>query len=429
MTFRAAQGTARGCTIHIEEILFLCGVPSEDGAGELENDTAPPTPNAIDHAPRDVDLTDALAPSPTGWCSDVGSCWSMATSDEAWEATAANEGPTYDLTSSSALALYSTTESCPQRLCHPQMTALSPSDERQPEECLKKSCIARSTRSLASSSVGPTRSASRETPAKINAESTEDGKFPQPDGFCPALLPRCLNTWLSSSTCTSNTASSCFCRSETLVVDVMGCIEAWAQSASERSIAVTCLSGICAKYIPENPAIVTARPTMTDSMPDALGLVCAETEDHIPSSERRCTTVTYRSTTANRTASAVADGNLGTITPLPYTNPNTTLTIPLIYLGTSTVTYAPSTWYESDRQWTLSSSASADSSWPIFSYRPLNISDTVTPTGRATVSGSLGGFKGNTSTQTVRPFASGATRFDIWTLELTLAVVISLTVI
>lgn len=421
MTFRATQGIPHNCSIYIESIDFFCDLAPMHGS-DLETIDTALAAHTFGQSPREGVLTHASMPMSSTKCTDSSSCWLVATSGDSWIPTTVEEDDMYGLTSSSASAIYPTTEPCLQSWCHSVRTGPTPSGEtRQPQECKEGPCFAQSTQSLASSSVGPTRSGTHQIPTQTNAEATTDDQSPHSDGFCPTLLPRCLNTWLSSSWCTTNTASDCFCRSEVLVADVMACMEAWAQSPSERFAGVTCLSGICAGYIRENPAIITARPTMTELTSGALASVCPDTDEHVPVSERKCTTVTYHPAIANHTKTAIAVAGSGTIAPLPYTNSAKTLTIPLIYLGTSTVINAPTAHWQPH---SLNDSASASPFWPAHSHRPFDPPAAENSTGYATASESSSGFPGNFSVQTVKPFASGASRYDIWILGLTLVGVI-----
>ncbi|KAG0650300.1 hypothetical protein D0Z07_2959 [Hyphodiscus hymeniophilus] len=113
-------------------------------------------------------------------------------------------------------------------------------------------CDASATESLASSaSVGLITSSTVSAPA-----STET--LP-----CPDVLPQCLNTWLYTTGCNSNTDSECYCPSSSFVSTVFECLSAHGASSDEVASAQTYFQGICAAHVSSNPAIVTAASTIT----------------------------------------------------------------------------------------------------------------------------------------------------------------------
>lgn len=79
---------------------------------------------------------------------------------------------------------------------------------------------------------------------------------------CPSVLPQCMNTWLYITGCIDNTDTSCYCPSSSFVSEVYDCLSAFGASNWEISAAQTYFQGICAPYIPSNPAIVTACSTI-----------------------------------------------------------------------------------------------------------------------------------------------------------------------
>ena len=80
-----------------------------------------------------------------------------------------------------------------------------------------------------------------------------------PGSGCPETVPRCLNTWLFATECADNADADCYCKLDGFVNNVVGCVQAWG-SDDEFENAVSFFAGICAKYIPQNPAIITAIP-------------------------------------------------------------------------------------------------------------------------------------------------------------------------
>jgi hypothetical protein len=102
-----------------------------------------------------------------------------------------------------------------------------------------------------------------------SATTSSDAEVPSqtyeaPD--TPDLLPQCVNTWIGQTKCKNNADSTCYCKDAEFVKQVMGCIEAWSDDDSKTQGASSYFQGICAPYVPENPAIITAcppKPTVT----------------------------------------------------------------------------------------------------------------------------------------------------------------------
>ncbi|KAI9868649.1 MAG: hypothetical protein M1813_004499 [Trichoglossum hirsutum] len=130
-----------------------------------------------------------------------------------------------------------------------------------------------------------------------------------PDSGCPELVPRCLNTWIFSTGCADNADASCYCKLDGFVNNVVACVQSWGSEA-ELENAVSFFAGICAAYIPQNPAIITAIP-------------CPLTAGYTPPS--------LPAPTVSVTASAVA--------PPPKSVPLTTITasVPCPVTKTTTV--------------------------------------------------------------------------------------------
>ena len=84
---------------------------------------------------------------------------------------------------------------------------------------------------------------------------------------CPDVLPQCVNTWIGQTECKDNSDSSCYCRDAEFVKNVMGCIEAWSDDDSKTEGSASYFQGICAPYVPENPAIITACPSVGKPTP------------------------------------------------------------------------------------------------------------------------------------------------------------------
>ena len=88
----------------------------------------------------------------------------------------------------------------------------------------------------------------------------------------PAALPKCLHQWLNMTDCKGNTDSFCYCKDSEFISKVMGCINSNSDSSSQASSAASYLRGICAEYVSQNPAIITAGPSTTApiTLPTAL---------------------------------------------------------------------------------------------------------------------------------------------------------------
>jgi hypothetical protein len=79
------------------------------------------------------------------------------------------------------------------------------------------------------------------------------------------LLPQCLNTWMFQANCKDNKDYPCYCKNPELITNVMGCVKAWAKDESDSKTAATFLMGLCAPFVPQNPAIITAYGTMNSN--------------------------------------------------------------------------------------------------------------------------------------------------------------------
>ncbi|CAI7599264.1 unnamed protein product [Penicillium palitans] len=126
---------------------------------------------------------------------------------------------------------------------------------------------------------------------------------------CPNVVPKCLNTWLTIPKCDSNSDAACFCPSTEFTDKVSGCIRAWSSSKKEEDSALAFFAGICAPFVPENPAIVDIATTCTSSKPvpktTAGPKVTPSTRTVVvtvgvptPTPKAPCTTISWASHTA-----------------------------------------------------------------------------------------------------------------------------------
>ena len=104
------------------------------------------------------------------------------------------------------------------------------------------------------------------------------GPSVQPAKTCPDVLPKCLNTWMYKTGCKDNTDKDCYCKNADYTKNVIGCVTAWGADNDKIQKALSYLAGICAAYVPENPAIITACPTtFTLDMPKPTGTTAEPT--------------------------------------------------------------------------------------------------------------------------------------------------------
>ncbi|KXJ93952.1 hypothetical protein Micbo1qcDRAFT_158868 [Microdochium bolleyi] len=93
------------------------------------------------------------------------------------------------------------------------------------------------------------------------------GSLPAPPPLetapCPPVVPSCLNTWLFIVKCIDNTDSSCYCPDSKFVTSVFDCMYAHGETDDIIKEAVEYFQGICAPYVPQNPAIGTGAQTIT----------------------------------------------------------------------------------------------------------------------------------------------------------------------
>jgi hypothetical protein len=129
-----------------------------------------------------------------------------------------------------------------------------------------------------------------------------------------------LNTWLFIEGCSSNTDTNCFCPSTDFVTNVFSCLSAYGASDTEISLAQTYFQGICAPYIPSNPAIVTC----------ASSVIATVSQTAVP-----VTTITVQ-TTVTVPCTETTGVSSGYIIPSSYTTTtiSTVVTVPQVVFTT-----------------------------------------------------------------------------------------------
>ncbi|KAK3367036.1 hypothetical protein B0T24DRAFT_378887 [Lasiosphaeria ovina] len=152
---------------------------------------------------------------------------------------------------------------------------------------------------------------------------------------CPDVVPSCLSTFILSVGCSDNSDSSCYCPDEIFVKNIFNCIYAHGATDQIVSEAVIFFQGICAQYVPTNPAIATGATVTTyitvSATPTAVAPVyttitvdqtvvvpCTDSAGvTIPSSS---TTVTI-STTLSVPQVGFTTGTAGSVGLIPVTTP------------------------------------------------------------------------------------------------------------
>ncbi|KAJ5360244.1 hypothetical protein N7517_009435 [Penicillium concentricum] len=153
---------------------------------------------------------------------------------------------------------------------------------------------------------------------------------------CPNVVPKCLNTWLSIPKCDSNSDAACFCPSTEFTDKVSSCIQAWSSSKSEEDSALAYFAGICAPFVPKNPAIVDIASTCTTTFTSSVYAPITTADPKITHTfvetvdvatsvpQPPCTTISWASHTATVplvefstvTCSSTTSVNLVVVTPV-----------------------------------------------------------------------------------------------------------------
>ncbi|KAK4893829.1 hypothetical protein LTR27_007855 [Elasticomyces elasticus] len=154
--------------------------------------------------------------------------------------------------------------------------------------------------------------------------------YPTPD--TPDVLPSCLNTWMYETGCKDNSDSDCYCKDAEFVKHVYGCISAWAGSNEDTTAAASQFMGICAPYVPANPAVITGCPsTITPVATPTPYVSSSEVSPESSSAPAVPSTITYYSTQEVTVTSCAAD-----ITNCPASS--TVISVSSVPISTSVVT-------------------------------------------------------------------------------------------
>ncbi|KAL8902702.1 MAG: hypothetical protein Q9207_004454 [Kuettlingeria erythrocarpa] len=88
-----------------------------------------------------------------------------------------------------------------------------------------------------------------------------------PPAPCPTVLPKCMKTWITLTTCKDNSDSNCYCQNADFTQSVQDCVSAWASSGTDVQGALSYLAGICAPHVSQNPGIITHVPKTITLVP------------------------------------------------------------------------------------------------------------------------------------------------------------------
>lgn len=254
VTFKPKKGESgknekgESCSIGIHSIDFKCGEASSSTQPAY---SVPPTSSAPAYTTSATDLTSETE-------SSTSAVSSYPTTSSVIDTTSTTEGSpeTSSVPSIPAYSSYanvSTTYSATSAVTAPTSyeTTTSSSTDVSPEGTAPSY---ESSSTVAHNSSAPAYSATTSSDVEVPTQTYEAPNTPD-------ILPQCINTWIGQSDCKDNADFSCYCRNSDLINKVMECIDAWSDDDEKTQAAAGYLQGICAPYVPENPAIITACPS------------------------------------------------------------------------------------------------------------------------------------------------------------------------
>ncbi|KAL8669084.1 MAG: hypothetical protein Q9168_006309 [Polycauliona sp. 1 TL-2023] len=109
---------------------------------------------------------------------------------------------------------------------------------------------------------GPVSSNTNNSPGGIPSPPAQ-----APPAQCPAVLPNCMKTWITITTCKDTTDSSCYCLDAGFTKTVQECVSAWAANKNDVQGALSNLAGICADHVSKNPGIIVNVPKTITLVP------------------------------------------------------------------------------------------------------------------------------------------------------------------
>jgi hypothetical protein len=141
-----------------------------------------------------------------------------------------------------------------------------------------------------------------------------------------------------------------FCKNNDFINKVYGCLSSWSQSADNTTNGVSYLIGLCAAYIPENPAIVTGCPSTvtpavyTPPAPTKSSPITDASPPPTAPASVPCTTITYSSEVIVPATYSTGSSQGSEIPSSSCTSTIvTTVTVPQVQITTLTVTESGST--------------------------------------------------------------------------------------
>ena len=204
---------------------------------------------------------------------------------------------------------------------------ITPNDYTSMAYCYGSTCSVSSSSTISHSSTASTSASADNATSSIPLD-------------CPTVLPRCLNTWMFMSGCKDNTDLDCFCTKKEYVENVMGCVSAWSETNGEMEGAASYLMGICADYVEDNPAIITAcTASVTTSQAGSAASSIAHTSSKARDGTMAWTTI-FISTILVVAATQSTGISAGFVIPgsSRTTDLMTTVSVPQVQFATATVT-------------------------------------------------------------------------------------------
>ncbi|GAB7323587.1 hypothetical protein MBLNU13_g07081t1 [Cladosporium sp. NU13] len=296
VTFKPKKGESGkneagdSCSIGIHSIGFNCGDNSPSSSTQPAytvptTSSAPAYTSSASEYTSEVETTSS-APASYGSSSEVETISSYGSSSAEVPTTSSTESSpetTGDVGSISSYGsetpITSSTESSPETTSLPVFSSYANVSSTLPVESSvgvpTSYAVTESSTEVSPESTAPvyetssTVSTNSSVPA-YSATTSSDVEVPTQTYTtpnCPDVLPQCVSTWIGQTECKDNSDSSCYCRDAGFVKNVMGCIEAWSDDDSKTEGSASYFQGICAPYIPENPAIITACPSVGKPTP------------------------------------------------------------------------------------------------------------------------------------------------------------------
>ncbi|KAI4251266.1 MAG: hypothetical protein L6R42_008453, partial [Xanthoria sp. 1 TBL-2021] len=155
-----------------------------------------------------------------------------------------------------------------------------------------------------------------------------------PPAHYPSVLPNCMKTWITITTCKDTTDSSCYCLDAAFTKTVQECVSAWAANNNDVQGALSNLAGICADHVSNNPGIITnvpktitLVPTPASQPPSGPSNAPIVPPASLPSITSVPSNAGSPPIVVTSVPSTVANSPVGGTIPPPAANPVTTLSL------------------------------------------------------------------------------------------------------